>query len=181
MGAVLSGEAQSEPGRRISMHGRGPRARSMLRSLGWRDARWLLLWFASLSLLSACALPSALRLPSTRRLESQVGHLQAELQRREQELSDAEANLRGHPSRAAAVSAVAEARIQVQRAARRAPGNSAKIVEADRKLADAEGQMRSGHFGAAIFFADRARRLAESLRPAASHVNTSSRNSTRSR
>ena len=142
-----------------------PRAQSlqMPQTLGFchllRPALCLLLVF----LLDACALPGGLRLPSTKRLESKVQVLESELRRSEQELKQAEARLSSYPTRAAAVSTLVESRIRVESAARLAPWRKQEIAEAHRKLRDADRQMRDGHFGAAMFFADRALHIANLL------------------
>ncbi len=127
----------------------------------------LVLCLATLQVLGACALPNALRLPSTKRLASRAEHLEAELRRAEWDLDAAEEHLRGYPTRAAAVSSLVEARIQVEDVAQAAPWLKKKISEAERLLRDADRQMRNGRFGAAMFFGDRARRIAEKVHGAA--------------
>ena len=114
-------------------------------------------------LLDACALPGALRLPSTRRLEGRVQTLESRLRHSQQELEQAESRLSSYPTRAAAVSTLVEARIRVESAERLAPWRKQEIADAHRKLRDADRQMRDGHFGAAMFFADRALRIANRL------------------
>ena len=81
----------------------------------------------------------------------------------QQALVTTESGLRGQYTRADAVSAVAEARIRVGRAARSTPWRREAVREAKLKLEDASGQIRAGHFGSAIFFAGRARRISEAL------------------
>ena len=58
---------------------------------------------------------------------------------------------------------LAVVRIQVERAASRAPWRAAVIGDAHAKLAEAERQVAEGRFGAALFFVYRAQRLAESV------------------
>jgi len=96
-------------------------------------------------------------------LEREVRRLRTDLRQAEEALIAAESGLRGDHSRADAVSSLAEARIQVERAARRAPWRRERIEEARSKLEDADAQVQLGNFGAAVFFVHRARRIAEHL------------------
>lgn len=84
----------------------------------------------------------------------------------------AESGLRGSYSRADAVSALAESRIEVERVARRAPWRGAEIAEARRKLDEADSQIRQDHFGAAFFFVYRAQRMADVVRREAEFVQS---------
>ena len=104
------------------------------------------------------------------RLAQEVERLQADLQRAEEALVLAESGLRGDHSRADAVSNLAEARIRVERATVAAPWRPTEIAEARAKLAEAERQVEQGHFGAALFFVYRARRVAETLEAEAKQV-----------
>jgi hypothetical protein len=81
-----------------------------------------------------------------------------------------ESGLRGSHTRADAVSALAEARIAVESAAQNAPWREARAQEARGKLEEAERQLQAGHTGSAVFFASRARRIADDLNGEASRV-----------
>jgi hypothetical protein len=81
-----------------------------------------------------------------------------------------ESGLRGIHTRADAVSSLAEARIAVERASRSVPWRPAKVQEAHAKLEEAERQLDAGHSGSAVFFASRARRIAETLNEEAEQV-----------
>jgi hypothetical protein len=94
------------------------------------------------------------------RLAREVELLRAELEQAEQTLVAVESGLRGTQSRADAVSAIAEASVQVNRAAERASWRPDDLAEARAKLEEAERQVDAGHFGSAIFFASRAERIA---------------------
>lgn len=104
------------------------------------------------------------------RLEAEVERLRADLRQAEEALVLAESGLRGTHSRADAVSSVAEARIQVERAASLAPWRKQAIAEARAKLDEADRQIAVGHFGAALFFVYRAGRLGEQLEQEAEGV-----------
>ena len=106
------------------------------------------------------------------RLEEQLELLRADLRRAEEALVLAESGLRGSYSRADAVSALAESRIEVERVARRAPWRGAEIAEARRKLDEADSQIRQDHFGAAFFFVYRAQRMADVVRREAEFVQS---------
>ncbi len=94
-------------------------------------------------------------------LERELERVRADLVAAEEALVAAESGLRGDRSRADAVSALAGAHIQIDRARDKAPWRSGQIDEANVKLAEAESQIAAGNFGAAIFFAWRAERIAE--------------------
>ena len=96
-------------------------------------------------------------------LEREIGRLQADLAQAENALVRAESGLRGNHSRADAISSLASARIQVQRAAQRTPWRSDRIEEAQTKLVEADTQVANGNFGAALFFVHRAQRIAAQL------------------
>lgn len=98
-----------------------------------------------------------------RALEVEVDRLRADLHAAEETLLAVESGMRGAQGRAEAVSALAEARIQVDRAARRAPWRGDVADEARKKLAEAGRQLGAGHIGSAVFFVSRASRIAESL------------------
>jgi hypothetical protein len=105
-----------------------------------------------------------------RALELEVERLRADLRAAEQTLLAVESGMRGLQGRAEAVSALAEARVQVDRAARRAPWRRAEAGEARAKLAEAERQLGVNHVGSAVFFVSRAQRIAESLSAEADRV-----------
>jgi hypothetical protein len=88
-------------------------------------------------------------------LEREVERLTADLAAAEQALVSAESGLRGASSRADAVSTLAGARIQVDRALAQAPWHSSSLEEASEKLEEAQRQVDAGNFGSAIFFAHR--------------------------
>lgn len=96
-------------------------------------------------------------------LTREIDRLQADLKTAEAALVEAESGLSGSHTRAEAISSLAGTRIQVERANSRAPWRAEEIESAREKLAEAERQVGDGHFGAAIFFVYRARRVAESV------------------
>jgi hypothetical protein len=103
-------------------------------------------------------------------LEREVKRLRADLDEAEESLIAIESGLLGVRGRADAVSDLAETRIEIARAARRAPWSVDRIEEAHEKLAEAERQFQRGHTGSAVFFASRARRIADSLKDEAQRV-----------
>jgi hypothetical protein len=103
-------------------------------------------------------------------LKAETERLRADLRQAEEALVLAESGLRGSHSRADAVSSLAEAKIQVERAANRAPWRPGSIAEARGKLSEADHQVEQGHFGAALFFVYRASRIAELLEREATMV-----------
>ncbi len=103
-------------------------------------------------------------------LTREIDRLQADLRKAESALIEAESGLAGSHTRADAVSSLAVARIQVERAATSAPWRAKEIEAARRKLAEAERQVSEGRFGAALFFVYRAQRVAESVNDEASQV-----------
>ncbi|MBW2232727.1 MAG: hypothetical protein JRH17_20240 [Deltaproteobacteria bacterium] len=104
------------------------------------------------------------------RLGRRIEKLSADLAEAEAALARGESGLRGEHSRAAAVSSLAEARIQVERAAKLAPWRPLVVAEAHAKLNDAGKQIEASHFGAALFFVYRAQRLAADLEAEAEKV-----------
>lgn len=98
------------------------------------------------------------------RLEAEIERLRADLRRAEEALVLAESGLRGSYTRADAVSALAESRIEVERTAALAPWRSEDVEAARRKLDEANSQIRQDHFGAAFFFIYRAQRMAEAIK-----------------
>ena len=95
--------------------------------------------------------------------EREVERLRADIAAAEQELVAVESGLRGSNSRADAVSALAEARIQVDRARKRAPWRAARVKEAEKKLEEADRLVAAENFGSAIFFSSRAERIAKNI------------------
>ncbi|MEM9175279.1 MAG: SH3 domain-containing protein [Myxococcota bacterium] len=96
-------------------------------------------------------------------LEREIERLQADLKTAESALVEVESGLTGSSGRADAVSSLAVTRIQVERAASRAPWRATEIAGAREKLEEAERQVDEGRFGAALFFVYRARRVAEGV------------------
>jgi hypothetical protein len=96
-------------------------------------------------------------------LEREVARLRADLDQAEDAMVAIESGLRGVQTRADAVSSLAEARIAVERARQNAPWRRQELAEAYGKLEEAEHQLQVGHSGSAVFFASRARRIAETL------------------
>jgi hypothetical protein len=103
-------------------------------------------------------------------LSREIERLQADLITAESALVEAESGLAGSHTRAEAVSSLAVARIQVERAASWAPWRAEGIDAARKKLEEARRQISEGRFGAAIFFVYRARRVAESILDEAEEV-----------
>ncbi len=96
-------------------------------------------------------------------LEREIQRLRGELNEAEAAMVAIESGLRGAQTRADAVSALAEARISVERARTSAPWRGAEIAEVTEKLDEAERQFQSGNSGSAVFFASRAKRVADVL------------------
>ncbi len=105
-----------------------------------------------------------------RYLEREITRLRADLLEAEDALVAIESVQRGPKSRADAVSAVAEARIAVDRAGGSAPWRRTDLGRARAKLEEAERQLQADHPGSAIFFASRARDIAASLDREAARV-----------
>lgn len=97
------------------------------------------------------------------RLEREYARLQADLAQAEDAFRLMESGLRGVYTRAEAISALAEARVRVQRASQLVSEDEIKLDEARAKLDDAERQLKTRAWVASVFFASRARRLAEEL------------------
>jgi hypothetical protein len=106
----------------------------------------------------------------TTQLELEVERLRADLREAEEAMVAIESGLRGVHGRADAVSSLAESRMTVQRAARNAPWSRERVREAEQKLEEAEAQFQEGHTATAVFFASRARRIAEALNEVAERV-----------
>ena len=97
------------------------------------------------------------------RLRRDVERLHADIRQAEETLITIESGLVGVHTRAEAVSALADSRILVERAAKLAPWRETSSREAREKLAEADRHVQAGHFGSAIFFTSRARRIASTL------------------
>lgn len=96
-------------------------------------------------------------------LELEVDRLQADLRAAEQALVAMESGMRDGQTRAEAVSMLAEARIKVDRAGKRAPWRAEAVAEARAKLDEADRELGAGHIGSAVFFLSRASRIAATL------------------
>lgn len=107
-----------------------------------------------------------------RALETEIDRLRQDLKTAEETLLAVESGMRGSQGRAAAVSALAETRIQVDRAAKRAPWRVVEAAEARAKLVEAERLLDEQHVDSAVFFVSRARRIADSLVAEAERVRS---------
>lgn len=96
-------------------------------------------------------------------LEREIERLRADLAQAEAPMLATDSEIRAGSNRTAAVSLLAEASISVDQAAKAAPWRPASVEEARRKLTDAEQQLRSGDPAAAVYFASRGRRIADTL------------------
>jgi len=96
-------------------------------------------------------------------LQREVARLRRDLDEAESAMVAIESGLRGAQTRADAVSALAEARISVERARTTTPWRGAEIAEVTDKLEEAERQFQAGNPGSAVFFASRAQRIADWL------------------
>jgi hypothetical protein len=96
-------------------------------------------------------------------LEREVARLRADLLQAEDSIVQLESGLRGRHTRADAVSAVAEARIALDRVSKGVPWRRDRVAEARAKLEEADRQLASGHLGSAMFFAARAQRITDAL------------------
>lgn len=103
--------------------------------------------------------------------ERELARLREDLARAEASIVGIESGLRGSQSRADAVSAVAEARIALDRVGRQVPWHQERVQEAESKLEEARLQLDADHVASAIFFASRAMGIAESLRAEADLVS----------
>lgn len=95
--------------------------------------------------------------------EIEAQRLRADLEDAEAAMVSIESGMRNSQTRADAVSLLAEARIAIERASEAVPWRADKAAEARTKLDEAEAQLRANHLGTAIFFASRARRIADTL------------------
>ncbi len=103
-------------------------------------------------------------------LERALARLRTDLRQAEAAMVASDSELRGAHTRADAVSAVAEARIAVQRAANTVHWRPEQLEEARDKLDEAERQLQAQRSGGAVFFASRARRIADGLNEEARRV-----------
>ena len=102
--------------------------------------------------------------------EREVERLRADLQQAEESIVALESGLRDPRSRADAVSAVAEARIALDRVRENVPWRTHRVNEAETKLAEANRHLEAGNVGAAVFFASRTQRITDTLRAEAKQV-----------
>jgi hypothetical protein len=106
------------------------------------------------------------------RLEREVARLRDDLREAEEALVAAESGMRAQYSRADAVSSLASARIQIESSGLDAPWRETELSEAGAKLAEADRLIEEGHFGAALYFVYRARRIASELEAEAEAVRS---------
>jgi hypothetical protein len=102
--------------------------------------------------------------------EREVERLRADLQQAEASIVTLESGLRDLHTKADALSAVAEARIALDRVSKSVPWRSDRVGEAYTKLDEADRQLEADHLGAAVFFASRAQRITDALRDEAKQV-----------
>jgi hypothetical protein len=95
--------------------------------------------------------------------ERELARLRDDLARAEASIVAMESGLRGSQSRADAVSALAEARIALDRVSKRVPWRQDRVAEANAKLVEARRQLDADHVASSVFFASRAMGIAESL------------------
>jgi hypothetical protein len=95
--------------------------------------------------------------------EREISRLRDDLAKAEASIVAMESGLRGSQSRADAVSALAEARIALDRLSRAVPWRPDRVEEARAKLAEARRQLDADHIGSAVFFASRAQGITDSL------------------
>jgi hypothetical protein len=109
----------------------------------------------------------------THYLEREVSRLRADLAQAEAAIGVVESGKQGAQTRAHAVSALAEARLAVRRAGRAAPWRADDLAEARDSLARAEARFGAGRSASALFFASRARRIADELEDDAARLAAS--------
>lgn len=107
-------------------------------------------------------------------LEREITRLRADVAQAEEAMIWLESGLRGVHTRADAVSAVAEARVAVEKACEQAPWRNRDCQEDRAKLDEAERQIRDGRLGTAVFFASRAQRSADTALGEAKRVSAKS-------
>jgi len=96
-------------------------------------------------------------------LEMEIDRLRADLAQAEATMLATDSDVRAARNRATAVSIMAEARIAVERAQEIVKWRPAELLEAQSKLVEAEKQLTGGHPPAAVYFASRGQRIAQSL------------------
>ena len=106
-------------------------------------------------------------------LEREVERLKMDLLRAEDALIVVESKLRSGHSRAAVVSALAEAQLQLNKVSQIAPWRPDTISQAQDKLEMAQKHIDEEYFGAAVFFVYRANRIVEDLNYEANIVDSS--------
>ena len=106
-------------------------------------------------------------------LERELDRMRTDLGQAESAMMALDSELRGAHTRADAVSAVAEARIAVQRATKSVHWRPEQVEEAHNKLEEAERQLEAQNSGGAVFFGSRARRIADGLNEEAHRVASS--------
>jgi hypothetical protein len=102
--------------------------------------------------------------------EIEARRLRADLKEAEAAMVAIESGMRSPQTRADAVTILAEARIALERASEGVPWRTEEAAEARGKLDEAESQLHANHLGTAIFFASRARRIADTLNEEALRV-----------
>jgi hypothetical protein len=107
-------------------------------------------------------------------LEHEIERLRDDVRSAEETLVAVESGMRGAQTRTELVSQQAETRIQLDRAAKRAPWRADAVAEARAKLAESDRQLAEGHVGSAIFFVSRASRIATTLLAEADRVSKTS-------
>ncbi|MFQ5418326.1 MAG: SH3 domain-containing protein [Myxococcota bacterium] len=127
-------------------------------------------WRAAGGRTAAAEARSPIAIDRKTQLELEVEALRADLREAEAAMDATERGLRGDSGRADAVSILAEARIEIERASRNVPWNRGEVDRAQEKLAEAERKLESGQIGSAVFFASRARQIAVGLNHVATRV-----------
>ena len=97
------------------------------------------------------------------RLEQDVRRLKSDLDQAEKAVITAESSLSGSHTKAQAVRMLAEARTQIENAQYEAPWRRAESRDAQRKVEEADRQLRAKRYGASILFSSRAKRVAEAI------------------
>ena len=106
-------------------------------------------------------------------LEREIVRLKAELVRAEDTLVAVESGLQSGYTRADAVTSMAEAQIQLEKTAGRAPWHADMISQAQDKLKTAQSHIESGRFGAGLFFVYRVKSIVKDINDEAEAIRTS--------
>ena len=106
-------------------------------------------------------------------LESQIERMRADREVNEATRLEMDSEVRAGRNRTVAVSKLAEALISIDQAAEAAPWRPASVDEARGILVDAERLLQGGDPAAAVYFASRGRRIAETLLAEAARVDDS--------